>query len=399
MLGRLLMLFVSLMCCLLVASAAAFTPNPTLTNLADNTVMDLGAFTCTQPAGDSAGCERVTDFSGSAYDSVHNTHLMFGGGHATTFTDTLFVFSADTLTWTEQYPPTPCTSGMSSGNYDHTRAAWISGSSGPYPRPISRHTYDENVVAENTGEFIVMMYPNGAGNTCPGYEVYSDARIAHFNFTTNSWSFSPNVIGDGFGGVIGVNGTAEYDPVSGNVVLLGRYGLWLYNPVTKTEIIALDNYNQSTFDNTNMAYAAHLVYFPPNQRFYYFAKDGGPVYELILNRTNPSSSTVTQLTTSGTQPNGEFGYDYDTVNKVIGGGVSNNTFYTFDPTTRTWSSQVMRGGTPGDMAYHALSYDRVNNVFIFIDAGTAGRHTWAYRYRRGSGGGTPPAAPTGLRVQ
>ncbi|MDD4891962.1 MAG: hypothetical protein PHU85_18740, partial [Phycisphaerae bacterium] len=69
---------------------------------------------------------------------------------------------------------------------------------------------------------------------------------------------------------------------------------------------------------------------------------------------------------------------YDASNKVIGGGVTNNRFYVFDPAKSTWASQEIQGGKPGTMIYHCLAYDPVNNVYVFI----AGGKTWAYRWKR-----------------
>ena len=116
---------------------AAFAPNPRLTALADETAMNLGTFTCTENGDNS--CRQVTDYGGLTYDSRLNRLLMFGGGHATTMSDSVFAFDLnDTLTWSELYAPTPC-SMMTLANLDDALGAWLSGTSGPYPRPLSAH--------------------------------------------------------------------------------------------------------------------------------------------------------------------------------------------------------------------------------------------------------------------
>jgi hypothetical protein len=58
--------------------------------------------------------------------------------------------------------------------------------------------------------------------------------------------------------------------------------------------------------------------------------------------------------------------------------VTDNIFYAFDPRTGQWSSETIQGGSPGTQSFHALAYDPIDNVFIFI---TNDRRTWAYRYR------------------
>jgi hypothetical protein len=41
--------------------------------------------------------------------------------------------------------------------------------------------------------------------------------------------------------------------------------------------------------------------------------------------------------------------------------------------------EAIQGGAPGSQAFHAITYDDVNNVYVFV---TDRRETWAYRYRR-----------------
>ena len=143
-------------------------PNTQLTPLADNAALDLGTFPCTRPASDGYNCAQVTDYSGLVYDCKGHRLLMFGGGHATTFTDTIFSFDFATLTWSELYPPTPCTSAvMSMSNFDRANAMWRTGPAGPYPRPISRHTYDLLAYVPTLNEFLILLGPNGDSSSCP----------------------------------------------------------------------------------------------------------------------------------------------------------------------------------------------------------------------------------------
>lgn len=39
------------------------------------------------------------------------------------------------------------------------------------------------------------------------------------------------------------------------------------------------------------------------------------------------------------------------------------------------------GNTIGTLAYHAIDYDPVDAVFVFITDYTSGRRVWAYRYK------------------
>ncbi len=376
-------------------SASAFTANSYFADLPSNTVRDLGAFPCTVPAGDTQACNKWTDYSGFVYDSVHHQMLGFGGGHDTTATDALFRLQLN-LTgppqWDELYGPSPC-SNFTAGNYDDNgnggsangkTGFWLAGPApGPYPRPVTRHTYDLLGFAPNvgSGEFVIGMWPNGdpIGGTCTGWSASAfdmttqPALIDHYSFATGTWSASSGTnYADGSPSVSDQGGAWEYDPVSGYFIIVGRYGLWTYDPATKTKT------NRLSYTDGNLGYSGELVYYPPNQRMYYFATSGRQ-YEVVLNRSTWSSSTVTTICINpacGTSPTGETGYDYDVTNQIIG-TMGNGTFYAFNPVTKVWTSQAITGGTPGGAEFHAVRYDPVDNLWFFI----AGHRTWAYRYK------------------
>lgn len=348
-------------------------PNPRLANLADNTAIDLGKFSCTVPKGDTYPCTRVTDYSGMVYDQNHHQILMFGGGHSTTFTDSVFIFDFDSLTWKEDYPPTPCTTDyMIPANYDPMISAWKQGSAGPYPRPISTHSYDLLAVTTAPPELVLLKGSNGESRSCPpdppkAYYFSHHGKIAHYQLQSRTWEFSNNATG----AEAGRFASAEYDPVSGTIILLGRRGLFAYDPA-KRNITRIKN------QVPDLGFANELVYYPPNDRMYYFDRVKKNVWELELDRNNLMKSTLHKLDVKGDYPDrGEPGYAYDKVNGIIGGAVHHNEFYIFDPRTKTWSSQVIAGGKPGSMDFHAIVYNPVDNVFVFL----AKAKTWMYRYR------------------
>jgi len=361
-----------------------------LTALQANAAMDLGAYQCTDAQGEGAGmCRFVTDFSGMVYDQKRQQMVVFGGGHASTNYNAINTFPSSSLRWVEAYPPTPATA-MTAANYDYTHGAWLTGpDGGPYPRAAARHTED---LMDVVGDELILLdlVEGNANGTASGDTTekmfWSPARIAHYNFVSKSWTFA---------NVPGVTNwpASAYDPVSGEIVILGSSSLSIYDPNAKTLTTAINlagfaglahiaHEDGSGFSQNPLRYNNNLVYFPPNQKMYYFEHFSGGVYEVNLNRANFSSSTVTLLNTTGTPPpNAEVGYGYDSTNQVIGGGPVNNVFYAFDPVTKAWAAQTIRGGAPGNVAFHALDYDPVNNVFVFITDKASGRRTWAYRYK------------------
>ena len=362
--------------CVLASTPGAMAQptNPILTAIPPNTARDLGAYTSEPVCGVPIG---ITDYSRFTYDPVRHQLLMFGGGHATTPRTDVDAFSFATLTWTSAYPPTP-ESQLVFSNYDPALARWISTG-----HPIARHTYDQLVVDPASGD-LIMLARGHAGAYCTGSWGWESGRVGHYDHDTRTWSFSPTA-DNTYGGGDPYPG-AEYDPVSGLIVVVAREGLWTYDPATRVRVQRL-SYSE------DMGYANNLVYFPPNQRMYYIAR-GSPtrVWEVVLDRANWSASTVTELATIGDVfDSDESGFAYDSWSHVIGGGVANGTFRAFDPVTRRWSSAVMQvqgaGGPVGSQAFHALDFDPVDGVFLFLTGYDDGSRMWAYRY----GAATPAA--------
>jgi hypothetical protein len=312
--------------------------------------------------------------------------------------DALMAFRFTNLTWSALFPPTPC-ANMTPSNLDRTNGAWTTGPSGPFPRPVSRHTYDELVAPAGRGEFLVMAECNGGQQICPqGFDFstsdpfFMSARVAHYGFQSGAWTFSSTAAC----GEVPAGGQSyssmEYDPVSGLIIILGRFGISTYDPNTRVKVRYVRGDWGELKDSAGNFLAdgalngwCNLVYYPPFQRFYYMDRGYSPlrVWELQLNRANWAQSTVSQIATTGTPPpSNESGFDYDSRNQIIGGGVANSKFYAFDPKTKAWTEKTIQGGAPGSVAFHALAYSPVDNVFLFL---TPARHTWAYRYGNGTG--------------
>lgn len=303
---------------------------------------------------------------------------VFGGGHASTMTDAVQSFDLqDTLEWSDLYEPTPCMD-MVEGNVDTALGAWIDGPAGPYPRPVSAHTYDLVGVVPELDEFVLVGraftqgYCSSASNDIGG-------PVAHYDLAGNAWEFSADASSGGFSN--GLPG-AERDPVSGYFIAISEYGLVAYDPLSRTIVAddpTLETSGGETFDQAAaLGYANHMVYFPPDDRMYYFARGSGAVYAVTLDRDDLSATTVDLVDASGpTSPHQEPGYDYDAHNAIIGGGVTDGVFYAFDPATATWTAENMQGGDPGTQAFHAIAYSPVDNVFVFRTT----NETWAYRYR------------------
>jgi len=361
------------------AEVSGAGPNPKLATLPDNSALDLGRYTCDQPVDGRLECETITDYSRLVYDRFNHQLLMFGGGHAATHRTDVDVFDLQTLRWASAYPSTPC-SAMRVANVG-PRAEWRSTG-----HPIARHTYDMLLMADNVKRLLLLGSTTGIGMCLerpPGeQDPYAiPGRIAMYDPAQKTWSYSA-------AGTAGwmTYAAAEYDPPSGQVVIIDYNSLWTYDPVKQSAV------RQQAFSREDLAYAKNLVYFPPTQKMYYIV-NGSDVFEVDLNRTHFSWTTIKRMTDiKGDIPKlPETGFAYDSVNRIIGGGVVDGVFHAFDPATRTWTARTIQAPGAerpvGSVAFHALDYDPVNNVFLFISDYESGRRTWAYRYAAGRDGG------------
>lgn len=349
------------------ADLAAQAPNPILLGLPANTARDLGAYTSEPLCGVPI---QVTDYSRFTYDPVRHQLLLFGGGHASTPRSDVDVFDFVTLEWSSAYAPTPLAE-LTLANYDPVLTRWIS-----TDHPIARHTYDQLVLVPTTGDLVMLARGHG-GAYCTGEWGWESGRVAHYDPDTTDWTWSATAI-NGYGGSDPYP-AAEYDPVSGQIVVLGHTGLWTYDPVsrvlTQRQEVARD-----------LGYANNLVYFPPTQRMYYVAR-GSPtrVWEVTLDRANWSATTVVERNPTGVVfDSDESGWAYDSWSQVIGGGVRGGVFYAYDPMEDAWTSATMQiqggGGPIGDLAFHTLDFDPVDGVFLFLTGYDSGSRTWAYRF-------------------
>jgi hypothetical protein len=344
----------------------AFSQNQILASLPDNSAKDLGGYAaqCADSSFDPDNCRRVADYSRFTYDPERHQIYFFGGGHSTTMRDDIDVFNFTTLTWKSDYASTKC-SDMTSITDDGT---WSSSG-----HPVARHTYDQLIYAPNVHGLMITSPVYGAGycGTFGGCGQWCAGKMLLYNPDTKSWTVKTSSTNPPHGV------SSEYDPVSGRIISAGGPGLLTYDPVTdiKTEPLSSSSIGD---------YACNLVYFPPNDKFYYFER-GNPikVFAVALNRTTWSSSTILEVTgMTGTPGTGETGWAYDSANHIIGGGVTGGEFYAFDPLTKAWDTKAMTvqgAGTAPTCNFHALEYDPVDKVFIIYGEDF---HTWGYCYKR-----------------
>lgn len=358
-----------------------FDPNAALIDLGAGEALDLGPFRCESAEGEPRdACLGVLHDSSLVYD--RRAHLMYltGGGYQLGMSDGLRVFDPRTLAWRDAYPSTPCAL-MTRDNFDADAGAWRQGPVGPYPRPVAAETYDEVVMLDARREYVLFHRTVSTVGTCASPQVGGQGTVAVYEVDAGTWRFTStpsDVLPESSSSFV----AAEFDPPSGRVFLLADEGLWAWEPSTGVKERVLGRFPFA------VGYGNALVYFPPNQRHYYFDRISKRVLELRPERDALFRSEVTiVLENDGGFPASRMpGFAYDEKHQVLVGGVVAGQARVFDPTTMTFSNLTLRprsAGQPvGSLASQLIVYDPVNEVFIFVaDEGLEAR-VWAFRYRR-----------------
>lgn len=347
----------------------AATPNPKFVDLPDGVALDLGRYECESRVPDF-NCRTIFDFSRINYDPFNHRMLIFGGGHAATGRTDIDVFDLDTLQWRSLYLSMSCKSvaegDVAPGGF-HRKSG----------HPVARHTYDQNVVAEWDGEgWLIMFSTEGFRGHCHPYKA-TIKSVASFPLTGSrtSWMYSPEMKTPWK-----YASAAEFDPVSGMIILASGQsrGLWVYDP-KKQEIVA------SLWDVPTARDSPNLIYDPRGDKMYLITRKTLAVRQFTLDRKDWSKTSGTLIEPRGIVPPPMRNFAYDSRNHVIG-GIKEGVFYAFDLESLTWSAHPVEARSPdgvkvGSVQHHAIDYDPVNNVFVFVTDKASGRRTWAYRYR------------------
>lgn len=360
---------------------APFPTNPRFEALGDGEAIDLGPFTCEPLPGEGTGaCRTLTDGAALRYDSRHHLFFMLGSG--ATADDALYQFDPQTLQWSALYRPTPC-GEMTPANYDALAGAWRAGPGATWPRPLKTTPRDMLTVVPELGELVLLQRSARFADACSPVTGEGEGQIAHFSVDAGAWSFAEGAQVDGLPEYPAAYESYEWDPPSQRLVGVGQAGLYLYDPRLRTKARFVDQLSAE-----DLGYSGELVFAGALEAHYYFNPHGRTVFRLELDRAAPFRSTLASVPFTGPAPaHPQPGYAWDEHSGVIGGAVRDGEFFTFDPATLAFAAQRIRGPggaevAVGTMQPHALAYDPINNIFVFVTTLEGGFRTWAYRHRR-----------------
>jgi hypothetical protein len=300
---------------------SAVQPNPLLQQLPDNTALDLGRYEC-ESRVPGMNCQTIFAYSRINYDPYMHRILAFGGGHAATGRTDVDVFNLDSLSWQSLYPSMTCEE-VERGDIDPRGFHRSTG------HPAARHTYDQNVVVEINGRGYLMMFSTeGFRGNCHPYRAPMRSVPSLALDGSTAWEYSPE-----FELPWRYSMPAEFDPVSGMVVLFGgrpsgpRH-MWIYDPARHEVVASVDTIPMPRN-------ASNLLYYPPTDRMYLIDRETMDVSEITLNRDDWQASTAAVIDVHGLSPPPMRNFAYDSHNQVIG-GIQDGVFHAFDPSTSTW---------------------------------------------------------------
>ncbi len=369
--------------------------NERLRAIPANTALDLGAYRCEDfpeliDTEQTPGCGTITDYSGMVYDPVGHRMLVWGGGHAATYRDDVEALDLETLEWYVDAPPTPC-EDMVIENVDLSLSRWITTN-----HPIARHSYDLLVVVPDEPALWMLAKIQGRGRGCNHLPPVSDeapyvlsdgsgGAVARYDLVARQWTFYPDVTAWSFGA------GAEYDPVSGKILLVGGHGMSVLDPQAGVVAARVEWPDESLRRKIDTGEGVKLLYVPPRDSFYVVVaaprtEEAGGVFEVTVDRWDWTRSSIRTIPTPLPDPPPDSqAWAFDESAGLIVGGVRDGVVYAFDPETEQWAWQQAEvdsdeGAAVGSVAALALAYDPVDAVIIFRTDHHSGRRTWAYRW-------------------
>lgn len=347
------------------AGASRSAARRSASTLAPGFARNIGTYASGLP-----GSTAITDYSGIKYDPIGNRMCFFGGGHGPSQETDIRVLDMQTLEWSSLYPSTP-RSDMTAANGDSDYGRWKSTN-----QPYARHTYNMTGVFERR---FYMFAWYGQPDHLPGPLPPYGGRVCWYDFDARRWSYSRYASSET---PWDYYAAAVLDPVSKHFLIAGYAReaspgfIWIYDPTTD------DHFKGPAFP-PEVGYAHALVYFPPDDRFYALQSDGR-VWKIALDRRNLALSTIVAVNVGGSPPprSARCAFAFDSVNRRIGGNISEGIYYAFDPATQLWSTRAIRveSGSTGipDQVFHCLAFDPASGCFACLSpSGTA--TTWIYR--------------------
>ncbi len=330
-------------------------------------------------------CESVvTAWGGGAYDSVNDRLIIFGGGHADSYDNSVFAFDLGPMKWVRMsdLPPLLDSDNPPLGVYYDKRLETC----GLYPsvtalsippefltpsgyvmrakcddasiasqmdpqQPRSTHTYGNIAFSQATKAF----YNLGSSALFPSGQATS-TRVMAFDFDTRLWTRKAENININIG-------AASATDARGHIYYTARYSVSDYDPIA-------DTWTELPGSAETISYYAGAAVDTKRNRL--VVTDNG----VDLQTWRLSDALVTRLvskTTGLAAPiPSQLAFEYDSTLDRYFAWAGGSTVYWLDPATEAWASSTGTeqdpGGKPVNGVYGKMRYSKKYNVYVVVRA-------------------------------
>ncbi len=307
----------------------------------------------------------VKSWNGATFDG--RFWYFHGGGHRDYSGNEVYAFDFAELTWERLTDPSPFVylnpktnrwDAKKSQEHPCPRVPDLDGD-GKFDAPVPGHTYDSIVYSPKTETIFVWTQVA----YCAGGNGWSGAPIWEFDPKTKSWTGHNPANSKRIGGYR----SAELDPATGNIILVSRGRMSVFDVESK-EYASMGNVNSTGTDGTGIV--------DPDRRLF-----------ILSDRTGVRSARLGNGTRLGNLENRvkrpafnqTAGPAYNSRDKNIVYWSGDRRIFTLDPETKEWVLYENRGG-------EAPSRSRPYSKFIYIEAldvfagyGHPNNGIWLYR--------------------
>ncbi len=307
----------------------------------------------------------VSSWNGAAFDG--RFWYFHGGGHKDYSGNEVYAFDFADLSWSRLTDPSPFVyKNPETGKWDAQknrqhpcpRVPDLDGD-GKFDAPVPGHTYDSIVYSPKTETvFLWSQVP-----FCIGGNGWSGAPVWEFDPKTKSWSgYSPDNSKD----IEGYK-SAELDPATGNIVLVSRYRISVFDVETK-QYSSMRKVSNTGSDGT--------VAIDPARRLMVLSDRAG-LRSASLGDGRNAGGLENQTKRPAFNQTAGVAYNDRDKNLVYWSG--DRRIFTFDPDSRDWTLFENHGGRAPTRSRPYSKFIYLKDLDVFAAYGRPNKGIWLYR--------------------
>lgn len=321
--------------------------------------------TAPENGGVSGPDSVVSSWNGAAFDG--RFWYFHGGGHKDYSGNEVYAFDFVDLTWSRLNEPSPFVyQNPKTGKWDAKksrehpcpRVPDLDGD-GKFDAPVPGHTYDSIVYSPKTETlFVWTQVP-----FCIGGNGWSGAPIWEFDPKTKEWTGHKPSGGKHIEGYK----SAELDPATGNIILVSRYRISVFDVETK-EYSSMRQVNNTGSDGTGAVDPVRRLFVLSDRHGVRSAKLGNGVnIGGLENRTKRPSFNQTA------------GVAYNARDKNLVYWSGDRRIFTLDPTTNEWVLYENHGSPAPKRSRPYSKFVYIEDLDVFAAYASPAQGVWLYQ--------------------